>query len=96
MAKTINELVTACKIGLQLDTSTTNTDLDGLLEQKILAVKGFMSNAGVSDAQLDSDTSIGTIVLGVSDLWTLDGKADFSNLFHMLVSQLKYVSMSEV
>jgi recombinational DNA repair protein RecR len=93
MAKTTSELVTACKIGLQLD--TTATFLDGLIEQKILAVKGFLSNAGVSDTQLDSDTGIGAIVLGVSDLWVLDGKAEFSNLFHMLVSQLKYVSMTE-
>jgi hypothetical protein len=93
MAKTTAELVIACKIGLQLD--TLSTDLDGLLEQKILAVKGFISNAGVSDTQLDTDTCIGAIVLGVSDLWTLDGKAEFSNLFHMIVNQLKFASMTE-
>lgn len=91
--ETITDLLTACKVGLQLD--TTSTDLDDLLQQKILAVKGYMSNAGVSDTQLNSDLSIGTIVLGVSDLWNLDGKAEFSSMFQMLVSQLKFVSMTE-
>lgn len=91
---TTPELIVKCKIGLQLD--TISTDLDGLLEQKVLAVKGFMSNAGVSDAQMEADLGTGAIVLGVSDIWNIQGgNADFSGMFHMLVSQLKFVSMTE-
>lgn len=91
---TTADLVTKCKIALQIDTTTN--DLDDLLSQHILAVNGFMSNAGVSDAQMNSDLGVGVIVLGVNELWNLEGtEAEFSKMFHMLLTQLKFMSMTE-
>lgn len=95
MAVTTADLILKCKIGLQLD--ILSSDLDGLLEQKILMVKNYMSNAGVTDINMDSELGIGTIVLGVTDVWIIQGgKATFSDMFVSLVNQLHLVSRDVV
>lgn len=91
---TLADLITACKTGLNI--SQTTTTLDDLLTQKILAVQGYMQNAGVSATVLSSDLATGAIVLGVTDLWELTGgAAKFSTLFDTLVSQLSIKSYAD-
>jgi len=86
-----SELLTQCKIGLNINQSTT--DLDGVIMQKLFAVKGFMANAGVSENVLESDLAVGCIVLGVSDLWQLSGgDVKFSPVFHVMLAQLAFKS----
>ena len=88
------DLLAACKTGLNISLNTTA--LDGVLNQKILAVKGYMSSAGVSVAVMDSDLAIGVIVLGVTDLWELKGgQAKLSPMFNTLASQLVYQSYAD-
>lgn len=84
---TNEELLTACKIGLQIDTE--NTALDGILLQKILAVKSYMRGAGVTEDNMLDDLAVGVIVMGVADLWSLEGGGvKFSPAFHVLLAQL--------
>jgi len=84
---TSDEWLAACKTGLNIPLSSTA--LDGVLSQKLLAVKGYLKGAGVPDTALESDLGIGTVVIGVSDLWTVEsGEAKFSPVFHGLITQL--------
>lgn len=88
---TDQKLIEECKIGLNI--STSSTALDGILKQKILAVKSFMKIAGVSEKQMNNDLAVGVIVMGVADLWELEGgEAKFSPAFKTLLSQLTYAS----
>ena len=81
------ELLEQCKIGLNMP--VTSTVFDGVLSQKLLAVKSFMKGAGVSDNMLDDPASVGAIVVGVTDIWNLTGgDIKFSPVFAMLVTQL--------
>jgi len=85
------DLLQACKNGLNISLNTTA--LDSVLNQKILAVKGYLSGAGVSDTILESDLAIGVIVLGVTDIWELkSGQAKLSAAFNTLASQLVCMS----
>lgn len=85
------ELLEQCKIGLQLPPE--GTSFDGVLSQKLLAVKSYMLGAGTSQTMLEDDLAVGTIVMGVTDLWNLNGgDIKFSPTFHTLVSQLAYRS----
>ena len=60
-----------------------------MLTQKLLAVKSYLTGAGVSDAMLADDLATATIVLGVADLWNIQsGEVKFSPVFAMLVTQL--------
>ncbi|MFD3271515.1 hypothetical protein ACE3MS_15455 [Paenibacillus dendritiformis] len=82
-----SELLTECKIALNISLNTTA--LDGVLLQKLRAVKGFMANAGVSAEDMDSDLATGVITLGVADIWQLEGgEVKFSPVFYTLLSQL--------
>lgn len=91
---TNDELLIECKKGLNISLGTTA--LDGILTQKILAVKSFMKNAGVSDAKLADDLAVGVIVIGVADLWQLEGgEAKLSPAFKMLLTQLTYDEVEE-
>ncbi|OIJ12660.1 hypothetical protein BKP37_12725 [Anaerobacillus alkalilacustris] len=91
---TDEELIEECKIGLNI--SLTNTSLDKILNQKILAVKSFMRIAGVTEAQMEDDLAVGVIVMGVADIWELEGgKAKFSPVFKTLLTQLTYASEVE-
>lgn len=81
------ELITEVKKGLNISEETTA--LDGVLTQKMLAVKAYMTNAGVSGETMGSDLAVGTLVLGVSDIWNVEGGGvKFSPVFHTLLAQL--------
>jgi hypothetical protein len=81
------DLLVECKKGLNI--SLDNTAVDGLLNQKITAVKTFMQSAGVKAETLDSDAAVGAIVVGVTDLWELkSGEIKFSPVFYTLTTQL--------
>lgn len=81
------ELLIECKngLGMQLDSDA----FDSPLTQKLIAVKSFMRRAGVSDETLASQDAVGTIVLGVTDLWNVNsGEVKFSPVFYTFVNQL--------
>jgi hypothetical protein len=81
------ELLVACKTGLNIPKASTA--FDDVLNQKLLAVKGYMTGAGVSATVMESDLAIGVIVMGVADLWEVkSGETKFSPVFHTLVTQL--------
>lgn len=87
---TQNELLIAVKAGL----SISGTYNDTVLTQKMLAVTGYMTNAGVSETNLYSDLGVACICVGVTDLWNLtSGEIKFSPAFGMLVEQLTVVSL---
>ncbi|MFB9326993.1 hypothetical protein ACFFSY_13780 [Paenibacillus aurantiacus] len=80
-------LLESCKIGLNIPVNSTA--FDGVLTQKMLTVKGYLKGAGVADAELESDLGVGVIVMGVNDLWNVEGgEVKFSPLFHVLLTQL--------
>lgn len=81
------ELLIECKKGLNIP--VTSTAFDGVLTQKLLAVKSFMKGAGVSDTMLADNLSVGAIVMGVTDFWNIEGgEIKFSPVFYTLLSQL--------
>lgn len=81
------ELLIECKKGLNIPIESTA--LDPTLNQKLLAVKMFMKSAGVTDEKLVNELGVGTIVMGVTDLWELkSGEVKFSPVFFTLVNQL--------
>jgi hypothetical protein len=84
---TTAELLNECKKGLNIPEATTA--FDGVLTQKILAVKNYAKNAGVVDAQLDTDAGVGLVVMGVADLWIIQGgEAKFSPAFNTILTQI--------
>jgi len=86
------ELLTECKKGLNIPVTSTN--FDGVITQKILAVKGYAKNAGASDAKLETDLATGLIVMGVADLWNMQGgETKFSPAFHTILTQLACASL---
>lgn len=92
---TNDQLLAACKTGLGIPLS--NTAFDGPLTQKLLAVKGYMQNAGVADVLMASDLAVAVIVMGVGDLWNIQsGEIRFSPVFHTLLTQLAIRSLREV
>jgi len=81
------ELLIECKIGLSIQPDSTA--FDGVLNQKLLAVKSYMKRAGVADEMLSGDLAVGVMVIGVTDLWNAEGGGiKFSPAFHTLLSQL--------
>ncbi|SMQ75957.1 hypothetical protein SAMN05444673_2585 [Bacillus sp. OV166] len=85
------ELLIECKKGLGI--SEGSNVFDGLLNQKIKAIKSYMKNAGVSDAKMEDDLAVGVIVMGVADLWqTSPGEVRFSPALNTLINQLTYDS----
>lgn len=81
------ELLIECKKGLNIPLASTG--FDGVLTQKLLAVKSFMGSSGVSSEAMSSDLAVGAIVMGVTDLWNLEGGGiKFSPVFYTLLSQL--------
>jgi hypothetical protein len=76
-----------CKKGLNI--SLASTAFDNSLTQKMLAVKSFLIGAGVSESIIEDDLAVGTIVLGVGDLWNLSsGEVKFSPAFYTMAIQL--------
>ena len=91
---TDEELLIECKKGLNMPTASTG--FDGVLSQKLLAVKAFLKGAGVSDELLDSSLSVCVIVMGVTDLWNIQGGGiNFSPAFYTLLSQLAIGSLED-
>lgn len=87
MTMTDEELLSQCKIGLNIPVEST--DFDATLKQKLFAVKTFMTGAGVASENLTNDLGVGVIVMGVSDIWDLkSGEAKFSPVFYTLLNQL--------
>jgi hypothetical protein len=69
----------------------TGTYHDTTLSSYINDAKEYMIDSGVSEALIDSKSSVGVIVRGVSDLWNYGmGNADFSPYFRERVIQLRY------
>ncbi|MFD2614492.1 hypothetical protein [Paenibacillus gansuensis] len=91
MPLTNNELLEKVKTGL----SVTGTHNDGNLMAKMLAVRQYMLNAGVTAEQIESDLGVATLTLGVSDLWNSNsGEVKFSEAFTViLLPQLMAVSL---
>lgn len=84
---TNDELLVECKKGLNIPVNSTN--FDGTLNQKLLAVKTYMLGAGVSESMLNNDLAVGTIVMGVTDIWNIQGGSiKFSPLFYDFVTHL--------
>lgn len=80
-------LLAECKKGLGMPMN--NGIFDGPLTQKLLAVKMYMSGAGVSDAILETDLAVGAIVMGVVDIWNIEGgNVKFSPLFNTFLTHL--------
>ena len=84
---TDEQLLIECKAGLGIQADST--DFDDVLNQKLLAVKAYMTGAGVSADTMASDLAVGVIVMGVGDLWNDGGGGiKFSPAFHTLLIQL--------
>lgn len=90
---TTSELLIEVKKGLNIPVDSTH--FDGVLTQKVLAVKGYAMNAGVSAENLDTDTGVGLVVMGAADLWNLQGgETKFSPAFNTILTQLACASSS--
>lgn len=62
---------------------------DDLLTAYINEVKDFMRNAGVKESVISSDSAVGLIAIGVSDLWNYQaGGVKLSEYFTQRVIQL--------
>lgn len=86
------ELLTECKKGLNIPVESTH--FDGVLTQKILAVQGYAMNAGALASRLESGLGVGLIVMGVADLWNLQGgEIKFSPAFHTILTQIACASL---
>lgn len=70
----------------------TGNYLDDMLLQKIKEVKSFMIFSGVKEDVVNSDIAIGTIAIGVNDLYSPQGTSGaqkFSEYFFQRVYQLR-------
>lgn len=81
-----DELLIKVKKGLGI----TGDFQDNTLQIYIDEVKDFMHRAGVSDAIINSNSSVGVIIRGVSDLWDYgSGSTGLSPYFKERVVQLR-------
>jgi hypothetical protein len=85
------EILAKVKIGLRVSGESN----DASLTIKVIAVKEFMLNAGITQAQIETNLGIATLTLGVSDLWNIaSGEVKFSDAFQIvLMPQLAAVSI---
>ena len=89
---TDTELLVKVKIGLGL----TGTATDDTILIKMLAAKQYMTNAGVTIEQIETELGVAALTVGVNDLWNLaSGEVKFSPAFDILITQLKVVSMPD-
>lgn len=85
-------LLTKIKNGLGI----TGSFQDETLQVYVDEVKAFMLSAGVPQAVIESDVSVGCIMRGVADLWNYgSGNATLSNYFKMRLIQLKAATVEE-
>lgn len=92
---TTADLVRAAKrtLGIGGTDPDREASFDGVLEQKVKAVVGYLTNAGVTAPVLATDLAVDVITLGVTDSWGAEGgKAEFSKLFYVQAAQLLAVS----
>lgn len=83
-------LLAEVKKGLSISGEYT----DATLMTKVLAVKGFILNAGVTGAILETELGLATLTVGVNDLWNLTpGEVKFSPAFSILLTQLQAMSI---
>jgi hypothetical protein len=83
---TDSELLEKVKIGLNAD---DNNDNDSNLLIRVIGVKQYMLNSGVSQTIIETELGISTLTLGVNDSWDLTpGVLKFSGLFNILLTQL--------
>lgn len=69
--------------------TNAGTFRDDLLTAYINEVKDFMKNAGVAESVIMSDSTVGIIAIGVSDLWNYQaGGVKLSEYFTQRVIQL--------
>lgn len=81
-----DELLIKVKNGLGI----TGDFQDNTLQIYIDEVKDFMHRAGVSDAIINSNSSVGVITRGVSDLWDYgSGSTGLSPYFKERIVQLR-------
>ena len=84
------EMLAKVKSGLGL----TGIATDDTILIKMMAVKQYMFNAGVTIEQIETELGIAALTVGVNDLWNLNsGEVKFSPAFDILMTQLKAVSM---
>lgn len=88
---TDNEILEKVKLGLNAD---DNTDNDNNLLIKVIGVKQYILNSGVSQEQIETDLGIATLTIGVNDIWDITpGELKFSTIFNCLVTQLAIKSL---
>ena len=81
-----DELLIKVKNGLGITGDFQNNPLQIYIDE----VKDFMHRAGVSDAIINSNSSVGVITRGVSDLWDYgSGSTSLSPYFKERVVQLR-------
>ena len=69
----------------------TGTYQDKTIENYIFEVLEYLSDSGVSDKVLQSESIVGIVVRGVSDLWSFgSGNGELSSYFMMRATQLAY------
>lgn len=89
-----SELLEKVKQGLNAD---DNTDNDSNLLIKVLGVKQYMLNGGISEDQLETEEGITALTIGVNDVWDLtSGALKFSVLFNSILTQLAIKNLPEV
>jgi len=89
---TDEELLAKIKEGL----SIVGNYNDAQLMTKMLAVKEYMLNAGITIENIESNLGIVTLTIGVLDIWNLtSGDVRFSDIFNNLITQLQIKSMPD-
>lgn len=86
------EILAVVKNGLGISTNYQ----DDTLNVYISEVKAFLRDAGVPENVVKSESSVGCIMMGVSDLWNYSpGGVKFSQYFQQRVIQLSSRSGGE-
>jgi hypothetical protein len=78
-------------VKLSLGISSSDTNLNSMLNAKILAVKEYID---LPEAQINTELGTALIVIGVQDLMNLEaGEIKFSPAFHQLFENLYIKSL---
>lgn len=84
----MTDVLTKVKSGLMI----TGTQFDEVLKIHIEDVTDYLKNAGITQSVIDSNTSVGVILRGVTDLWNNgSGEGKLSPYFYDRASQLAIV-----
>ncbi len=86
------ELLTKIKHGLGVTGDFQNDTLSVYIDE----VKGFMKEAGIEEAVIQSEAAVGCVARGVADLWNYgSGNTSLSEYFKMRVLQLRKIKPAE-